>query len=381
MRVALVDGELYDYRIPFLRALRAHVSDLVVLTPRCAFQHDDVPNRYPDLDITRLRSLSVRRAHPHPIGFREATALDFPYDLLLRLARFRPHVVISAEMGARTLQATGYRRTHPGSRLMVWARLSEHSEAARGVGRQRLRHLIVQNADALVTNGASGRKYLTLLGADPDDVHIVHQASAVGHPIDSYALHRPRRLLFVGRLIELKGLHLFLPVLSQFNDGSWTLTIAGDGPERPRLEGLCARLGLPAHFPGAVRRVDLGELYAEHDVFVFPSLKDEWGLVVNEALSAGLPVLGSVYSQAVVELVDHGRTGWIFRPNDPASVEQALRLALVASHARHATMSREARLSVAALTPERMADRFMSVIASLSAGAEELKTAIGAGCV
>ena len=50
-------------------------------------------------------------------------------------------------------------------------------------------------------------------------------------------------------------------------------------------------------------------------VLVFPTLADEWGLVVNEALAAGVPVLGSLYSQAVEELVRDGENGWTFRPD------------------------------------------------------------------
>ena len=58
----------------------------------------------------------------------------------------------------------------------------------------------------------------------------------------------------------------------------------------------------------------MAEVYAKASLFAFPTLADEWGVVVNEAMAAGLPVLGSIYSQAVEELVEDGVSGWVFRP-------------------------------------------------------------------
>ena len=57
----------------------------------------------------------------------------------------------------------------------------------------------------------------------------------------------------------------------------------------------------------------MAEVYAKASLFAFPTLADEWGVVVNEAMAAGLPVLGSIYSQAVEELVEDGVSGWVFR--------------------------------------------------------------------
>ena len=68
----------------------------------------------------------------------------------------------------------------------------------------------------------------------------------------------------------------------------------------------------------------LPTIYGSAGALVLPSLFDEWGLVVNEAMASGLPVLGSRYSQAVEEMVTDGRTGWCFDPLRPATVADAL---------------------------------------------------------
>jgi glycosyltransferase involved in cell wall biosynthesis len=88
-----------------------------------------------------------------------------------------------------------------------------------------------------------------------------------------------------------------------------TLELVGDGPEAVRL----ARVPLPGNVTvrcsGTVAYEQITGAYARAGLFVFPTLAYEWGLVVNEAMAAGLPVLGSVYSQAVEELVRDGVSG------------------------------------------------------------------------
>jgi len=93
-----------------------------------------------------------------------------------------------------------------------------------------------------------------------------------------------------------------------------------------------------------------------------PTLEDEWGVVVNEAMAAGLPILGSVYSQAVEELVIDGKTGWTFVPDDQGSAHAALDAALNTSGCDRACMARAARAHASALTPARIAREIAAAI-------------------
>src|SRR5207247_868918 len=111
----------------------------------------------------------------------------------------------------------------------------------------------------------------------------------------------------------------------------------------------------PATLPG---------LFAQADAFAFPTLADEWGVVVNEALAARLPVLGSVHSQAVEELCQEGRTGWLFDPEDEASTRSAIDRALTTSAADLSAMRKLAGSRVRDLTPEWAANRLVATIRS-----------------
>jgi glycosyltransferase involved in cell wall biosynthesis len=103
-------------------------------------------------------------------------------------------------------------------------------------------------------------------------------------------------------------------------------------------------------------------LYANADIFVLPTLADEWGVVVNEAMAAGLPVLGSRHSQAVEELVTEDDTGWTFAPENHETVYDALDRALGSNSDTRQRMGTFARRRVLELTPERVADRIAKTL-------------------
>jgi glycosyltransferase involved in cell wall biosynthesis len=113
---------------------------------------------------------------------------------------------------------------------------------------------------------------------------------------------------------------------------------------------------LQVEFKGSAQLNDLPRHYHAADLYVYPTLADEWGLVVNEALSAGLPVLGSRYSQAVEELVQEGVTGWLFTPTDPADTYAAIDRALSAGESLD-VMSSHAIAAVKELTQQQVAAR------------------------
>jgi glycosyltransferase involved in cell wall biosynthesis len=107
---------------------------------------------------------------------------------------------------------------------------------------------------------------------------------------------------------------------------------------------------------GSLPYEQMAEAYRAADVLVLPTLADVWGLVVNEAVAAGVPVLGSIYAQAVQELVEDGVNGWYFVPDRPDVVDQALERVLATDPVELAWMGAQARQAVAHLTSEYIAD-------------------------
>lgn len=103
------------------------------------------------------------------------------------------------------------------------------------------------------------------------------------------------------------------------------LVLCGDGELRDRLHKLAGSLGISArvHWPGFVQYPDLPKYYALADAFILASTTEQWGLVVNEAMAAGLPVLVSERCGCAPDLVREGENGWTFDPRNPDAIADA----------------------------------------------------------
>jgi glycosyltransferase involved in cell wall biosynthesis len=361
-RVALLTNFVAPYRVPLFEALQTRVGQLRVFASTPVEPNRTWGAQWGGLDVTVQRSFTVRKRW-RDAGFTDTGYVHFPYDTLAQLRRFRPDAIISSELGLRTLLAVVYKQLHLHVRLIVWATLSEHTESNRGWMRTIVRPRLLRCADAVLVNGASGARYVTALGVPRERVTLAPYTTDVA------AFQKaPRRagspdtirLLFAGMFVERKGLLPFLEVLRRWTDANDTtieFDIAGDGPLKPALKAFAGGPRLTINILDPVSYDRLPALYAGADIFVLPTLADEWGVVVNEAMAAGLPVLGSRLSQAVEELITDGETGWTFKPEDEASVYDALDRALRSSGDARTRMGSLASGRVLALTPERIADR------------------------
>ena len=102
----------------------------------------------------------------------------------------------------------------------------------------------------------------------------------------------------------------------------------GEGCLRGVLEAQPLPPNVQQSFPGQVTRKELAATFLDCDIFALPALADPWNDLVPEALSARLPVLGSLRSRAVADLVVHGTTGWVFDPFENGAMARTVELAL-----------------------------------------------------
>lgn len=140
------------------------------------------------------------------------------------------------------------------------------------------------------------------------------------------------RLLFVGRLVERKGVHILIRALAQVrNRVEATLTVIGDGPWRERLELEAARIGVEefVDFRGHVDEASLAEAYGTSDIFVLPAVVDQkgdtegLGVVLLEAMESGLPVIASD-TGGIPDIVVHDKTGLLVPSGDPDALCRAI---------------------------------------------------------
>lgn len=144
-----------------------------------------------------------------------------------------------------------------------------------------------------------------------------------------------KRILFVGRLMEVKGVDVLINAFSKFLQHDefkeWKLDIVGDGPERQRLTALSQKNGIDhrIEFHGSKPRGELKEFYNQAELFVLPSKttalgeKEGLGLVVLEAMIAGIPVIGTDCG-GIAETIIHEKTGLIVPENDVNALQNAM---------------------------------------------------------
>src|SRR6266513_2023833 len=152
----------------------------------------------------------------------------------------------------------------------------------------------------------------------------------------------------------MKG-YAFYRSLAGPNNGKWVLL--GDGPLRSHLLSLCHELDLDNDIllPGFIQYRELPAYYALADGFVHASTTEQWGLVVNEAMATGLPVIVSNRCGCVPDLVAKGENGFTFNPESVEDLSKLMVDMSRLSDRRLEEMRAESRRIIAGFTPTHFA--------------------------
>lgn len=263
---------------------------------------------------------------------------------LLRQARaYRPDVI----------NLTGY--YDPAQLLLLlWAKangiqvvMQNESTAAdqqRGGWKEQVKRWVFRQCDGFFCFGSQAADYVIQLGVSPTKVLLRKNAvdntvlrSTYESTLPSRTQQqarlglRPNNFVFVGRLIEAKNLPMLLTTFAEaskksVNGADWGVVLLGDGAEQVNLTQHILKLGLAEQailLPGRPWFL-VPEVLALCDVLVLPSRSEPWGLVVNEAMACGLPVIVSDRCGCAIDLVRNGQNGFVFDPDQPAQLTHRL---------------------------------------------------------
>jgi len=174
-----------------------------------------------------------------------------------------------------------------------------------------------------------------------------------------------KKIICVGRLVPKKNIRNLLSAWKfvEKNNDSNTLMILGDGPLLEELKSFAKSIKLSkVKFLGAVANDKIPQYLYEADAFISPSLYESWGLVVNEAMAAGLPVLLSNRINAASTLLKDGVNGYIFNPYDLGEMQQKLLDFINLPHLAKKEMSANSLKKIAAMSYENMGDELMTAL-------------------
>lgn len=190
---------------------------------------------------------------------------------------------------------------------------------------------------------------LSRFGGEPDALRQAVLRQSLGIPREN------RILVSVGRLAEEKNIAELLQMRASLGEAPVTLLIVGDGPDRARLEGIAAGLGLTAPavvFAGMVEPAQVADWYQLGDLFVSASTSETQGLTYIEALAAGTPALCRA-DPCLAGVLREGENGWQYR--DAADFRRKL-ADFIAHPERRESLSAAARRSVEPYSVEYFAE-------------------------
>ena len=247
-------------------------------------------------------------------------------------------------------------------RFILWSESNQQDQRAGHIWVESLKRYFLRRCDAFVVPGKSSSAYLQDLGAPAQNIFVApnavdsgYFAKAAAAARANEAAHRQRLglperfILYSGRLVPEKGVFDLLQAYAKLESNLRAkvgLVFAGDGVSRGKLveQAQPIRPGMVC-FPGFAQREDLAVLYALGEGLVLPTHTDPWGLVVNEAMTCGLPIIVTSVAGCAQDLVDDGWNGFVVPPRDPDRLSSALRALLEHS---------ETRLKMSACSLERI---------------------------
>jgi glycosyltransferase involved in cell wall biosynthesis len=332
-RLAILVNIIAPYRLPIYKAL-TNLFDLAVF-----YGSQEQKNRNWSGLAAVLPEARVKQSWGLRVGFKKKSqnkTYDFTFlhlhpGYFVDLVRFRPDAVISNEMGFRTLIALSYGVLF-GKPVWVWWGGTVHTERGRGWLRKQVRMLLARRVGHWISYGDSSTQYLLSLGVKRETVlqiqNCVEEERYTKKVTMAFEATPKPVFLTVGQMIGRKGLAELLEVSARLVRAGFqfSLVFVGGGPAREELENNARRLSLDnvRFFPPFPYEA-MASVYRSADFFIFPTLEDVWGLVVNEALWSGLPTLCSKYAGCAAELLPESN---IFDPYDLEDFERVMVRAL-----------------------------------------------------
>jgi glycosyltransferase involved in cell wall biosynthesis len=299
------------------------------------------------------------------------------YNLLLNrgvgptLSRIKPDVVLSGGYNYLASWSAAYWARAHRVPLLLWSESTawDRRRGYRLVEFMKARFLKL--CSGFVVPGRSSLNYLTDLGIAKQRIFTAPNAvdtalfsklaeAARGDESRVRARHRlpSRYVLYVGRLVRDKGVFELLEAYAQLEPGlrcNIGLVFAGNGSDDRELVERAKRI-VPGtiQFLGFVHREELPEIYALAAGLMFPTLSDPWGLVVNEAMACGLPIIVTSVAGCALDLVQDGWNGYVVPPRDASQLAIAM-ANLLGDSERREEMGRRSRERLEAYSPAEWA--------------------------
>ncbi len=310
MKIALLTNIISPYRVPIYKSI-SNEYELAIFTSGNEDNRDPSFIEYQTLNcqIKESWGFTFKKKIKNDDKIYDHKYLHIKPGVLIDLIRFKPKLIISVELGARTIFAILYGVIFRVP-VWVWWGGTNHTEKNIGYLKTHIRRLLPKFIDRWLSYGLTSTKYLEYLGVNFQD--IIQLQNAVDDNLFrndiSPKLSFPTKpvLLIVGQIIKRKGIYEFIDIVKRLKGEGYQFSVVfiGDGPEKVALQKLILQYHLnDIYLYSSFKPDEMPSIYKSGDILVFPTLEDVWGLVANEAILSGIPVLSSIYAGCTYEII------------------------------------------------------------------------------
>ena len=334
MKVVWVTRSFLDYRIPVYKELNSLLNSQLVLVYNADYVPERVHNKVQEaLGKNAIGLRGEFKIGPDDFGdflANKKARIPFQPRLIKTIKKLKPDILISDGFFQWTYAALWMRLFYKTKHIMCYER-THHTERNAQWFRIAYRKFVLRWIDAYCASGKLCGEYLQTLGVEKNKItygHMVADLSGISKQINSTNKKTNSKIyLFVGKLIERKGVKELLEAWSLFHKGKEDkvkLIIVGDGPQKTFVIDCCKEKSIAnINMLGHVDYDKMSDIYSKADIFLIPTLEDNWSLVVPEAMSNGLPILCSKYNGCWPEYVTKAN-GWVFDPLDSSDFVKKL---------------------------------------------------------
>lgn len=327
-KVAIITNIPSPYRVDLFYYLQTNIEEhefFVIYTSK----NED--NRSWDIPEDKLLNTRILESRILKIKNKLDTRyIHLPGNIEKELNSIQPDTVVAIEYNPAALQSMCWAKFH-GRKFVHWTDGTLYSERNIGKVQRLARKIICSNADACIASSTRAKEKLLAWDVPEEKIFV----SLITVDISRFQrVHRqpePGRILYVGSMIPRKGLDLLVEAL-KFVPGDVELRIVGNGTEEEiaglKAAALDSGVAEKLVFCGFLQGEALTEEYRKAQVFVLPTREDCFGLVLLEAMCAGVPIVASQYADGAYDTVIEGENGYIADPYDAEAFGKAIEKAM-----------------------------------------------------
>lgn len=348
MKTVIIESVITPYEIKRFNVINEILNNSLIVF----FQNETDINRDWRLDHSNLKfKYKILPDIPIRLKGKDIFTLHMNYTVFSELKRECPDVVISCGWDSlASYMSYIYCKMH-NKKFILWSGSTINEPSWRRTISKPLVKFLVKNSDSYIAYGTRAREYLMHLGAKEDRIFIAWNtvdnsffeanskitAEEKDRFKDKLGIKKRLVILYAGQLIERKGVYNLLEGYSSMKKeiDDVALLIVGRGMEEDTLRRKCVQENISdVVFAGFVEYGHLPKYFGISDMFILPSYEEVWGLVINEAMACGLPVITTDKVGASVDIVENGVNGFVVRDRDSHELYNSMKKIIVDNELR-----------------------------------------------